>query len=134
MWAKAFCARRRRISSEARAVVAAKLGEELRVVARVDDDGEAGEILGRGPDHRRSADVDHLDGLRLVDAGAGDRAFERIEVHHHEVEGLDAVLRQGCAMRRLRAVGEDAAVDLRMQRLDAAVEDLGEAGDRRRRR
>ena len=96
---------------------------------RIDDDGETGEVLRRGADHRRSADVDHLDRFGVGDAGTRDRALERIEVDRHQVEALDAVLGEGRAVRGLGAVGEDAAVDLRMQGLDPTVEYLRETGD-----
>ena len=73
-------------------------------------------VLGRGAGHRRAADVDGLD--------AGD-SRERVEVRHHEVERLDAVLLEVGVVRLLAAVGEDAAVDVRVQRDHAVVEHLG---------
>ena len=97
--AKAFCASRRRRPMETAPSPLRKLGEEAVVVARVDEDGQTGEVLGRRPDHRRPADVDHLDRLRLGDPGARDRALERVEVDHHEVEALDAVLRESGGVR-----------------------------------
>ena len=51
-----------------------------------------------------------------------------IEVHDHEVDRLDAVLAHRRHVRREVAAAEEAAVDLRVQRLHAAVEHLGEAG------
>ncbi len=108
---------------------ARELGEEAVVVAWIDQYGQAAEVLGRRPDHRRAADVDHLDRLRLGDSRARDGAFERVEIDRHEIEACDAVFRQRRGVRRLRPVGEDAAVNPRVERLDAAVEDLGEAGD-----
>ena len=62
-----------------------------------------------------------------VQPGLRDRRRERIEVHHHQVDGLDAVLGHHRVVGA--APAEQAAVDLRVQRLDAAVHDLGEAGD-----
>ena len=72
--------------------LAARLAQllEHRVVAlRPDDDGDPVVVLGRGADHRRAADVDVLDRLRLADARLGDRALERIEVDADEVDRLD---------------------------------------------
>jgi len=84
------------------------------------------EVLGGGPHEGRPADVDQLD--------AGVRG-ERVQVDHHQVDRLDAVL---CHLRRvvrLVPVGEDAAVHLRVQRHHAMIEDrghtrhLGDIGD-----
>jgi hypothetical protein len=94
----------------------------------VDDDGDARVVLGGCADHRRATDVDLLDDL--VAAGAGrDGLAERVEVAHDEVEGLDAELVELAHVVGQAAVGEDAGVHLRVQRLDPAVEALGEAGD-----
>ena len=60
--------------------------------------------------------------------------LEGIEVHHHHVDGGDAVLLQRLDVRGHAAPGQDAAVDLRVQGLHAAVEDLREAGHVRDRR
>ena len=84
-------------------------------------------VLGRRPDHRRTADVDLLD--TVVDAcAAGHRLGERVEIGHDQVDAHDVVLVEGVPVRLLAPVGQDPAVDSRMQRLDPAVEDLGEAG------
>ena len=76
-------------------------------------------VLGRGTHHGRAADVDQLDG--------GVRR-ERVEVRHHEVDGLDAVGRQVVEVLGLGAVGQDPAVDLGVQGLDPPAEHLGRAG------
>jgi hypothetical protein len=75
------------------------------------------------------ADVDVLDRL-----GIGRRwraaltvCSKGIEVDHHEVNRRDAVLGHDRIVD-CRAWASSAAVDLRMQRLHAAVHDLGEAG------
>ena len=65
---------------------------------------------------------------RSVDAGPGDRRLERIEVHDDEVDRLDALgLERGEVVGDV-AAGEDAAVELGVERLDPAAEDLGLAG------
>ena len=54
---------------------------------------------------------------------------EGVEVDDDEVDGRDALsLQLGDVLRQV-AAGEDAGVDGGMERLDAAVEDLGEAGE-----
>ena len=73
------------------------------------------------------ADVDLLDAL--VGARAGrDGLAERVEVGDDEVERLDAELGELLDVGVEAAVGEDAGVHLGVQRLDAAVEALGEPG------
>ena len=52
---------------------------------------------------------------------------ERVEVHHDEVERLDAELRELLLVGLEPEVGEDAGVHPRVQGLDPAVEALGEA-------
>ena len=104
-----------------------ELREHARVVGRIDDDRDALVVLGRRADHRRPADVDVLD--RLVERRAArDRLAERVEVHDHEIDRDEAGL--PASPRGASAVGrpEEAAVDARVQRLDAPVEDLGRAG------
>src|SRR6185436_17359550 len=75
------------------------------------------------------ADVDLLD--QGVEAGrrVGGGAGERVEVHDHQVDGLDAVRSDGGQVLRQVPPGQDAAVDGRVQGLDPAVEHLGKGGD-----
>ncbi len=54
---------------------------------------------------------------------------EGVEVGDDEVEGLDLELRELPDVGLEAAVGQDAGVDAGVQRLDAAVEALGEAGE-----
>jgi hypothetical protein len=51
-------------------------------------------VLRRRADHRRTADVDVLDRLRLGHALAGDGLLEGIEVHADEVDRLDPLGRK----------------------------------------
>ncbi len=97
------------------------------VVGGVHEDDHAGEVLRGRAQHGGPADVDVLQGLGLGHA-ARDRLAEGVEVDAHEVDGVDAV-RGELREVPLVAPREDAAVNAGMQRLDAAVEDLGEAGD-----
>jgi hypothetical protein len=59
------------------------------------------------------------------------RRQKRVEVDDDEVDQRDAVLRQGRHVRRVVAPGQDAAMDLRLQRLDPPIQDLRLAGERR---
>ncbi len=74
-----------------------------------------------------AADVDVLDDVLVVGA-ARDGLHERIEVADDEVDRLNAVGGHGLLVFGIVADGENAAVDERVQRLDPAVEHLGEAG------
>ena len=98
----------------------AQLFEHDRIVRRRRQDTDVLVVLGRGAHHGGPADVDQLDrGVRR----------ERVQVRHHQVDGLDAVGLQVVEVLGLGSVGEDAAVDLRVQGLDPPPEHLGRAGD-----
>jgi len=101
-------------------------GQHVGVARGAGDDGDRRVVLGRGPHHRRAADVDLLDAL--VGAGAGGhRLAEGIEVRDHQVERLDTELLELPDVGVEAAVGQDAGVHLGVQRLDPAIEALGEA-------
>ncbi len=109
---------------------AALLERDQDVVVAVGrgDDRDRRVVLGRRAHHRGAADVDLLDAL--VGRGAGHhRLGERVEVRDHEVERRDPQLLELGDVRRQPAVGEDPGVHLRVQRLDPAVEALGEPGE-----
>src|SRR4029079_14195827 len=78
---------------------------------------------------RRAADVDVLDDLLVTGAEAAGGALERVEVHADEVDELDVVLRGLAQVLGVVAPGEETGVELGMERLDAAVHDLREAGE-----
>ena len=81
-------------------------------------------VLGRRAHQRRPADVDLLDEVLVADAGLRSGLLELVEVDDDDAEGLDALLGQLGAMRRIVEVGQHAAVDARVQGLDPAVEHL----------
>ena len=121
----------RQLEAEGRAGAArgGQVLEHARVVPRVDHDQHVAEVLRRRPHHARPADVDLLD--QGVEAGrrVGGGPRERIEVHDHQVDGLDAVRPDGGQVLRQVAPGQDAPVDRRVQGLDPPIEHLGEGGD-----
>ena len=90
--------RRERLGRE----LAARLERELALAAELVEDEAVAlgpaerravrEVLRRAAQHRRAADVDHLDRLRLGDALLRRDLLEGIEVDADEVERLDAVL------------------------------------------
>ena len=101
---------------------------DFLVVLRVHDDGDVVVVLGGAAEHGGAADVDVLDGVVERDVGLRDGGLERVKVHHHEVNRRDAVLLHSGLVLSVAADVEQAAVDLRVQRLHAAIEHLGEAG------
>ena len=125
----AWVARSRSVSKLQLVVVLLHLFDDAAVAARVGDHGHALEVLGGGADHGRPADIDVLDDLFLGDAAAAGDFLEGIEADDHHVDGLDVVLLEREHVLVDVAVGQQAGVDVGMQRLHAPVEDLGEAGD-----
>src|SRR5690606_19585395 len=97
------------------------------VIALVDDHGYGSVVLGGGPDHGWSADVDVLDAV-VKRSALRQRLLERIEIDDQEVDGFDAMRLCRRDMLLVAAHGEQAAVDRRVQRLHAAIEHLGKPG------
>ncbi len=133
---------RERLSGEAAAgleqqvTALAHLRQHLVVALGPADGRDVGEVLGRCAQHRGAADVDHLDRVLLADRAPGGDLLERIEVDADEVEGLDPVVVERGVVVGPVAAGEDGSVDVRVQRLDPAAEQLWHLGqllDRRHR-
>ena len=110
------------------AAVGRDLVEDLRILGRIGGDGGEGVVLGRRAHQRRPADVDLLDGLFQRNALPRHGGLERIEIHHDQLEGEDAVLGQRLHVLGIVVAAEDAAVDLRMEGFQPAVHHFGEAG------
>ena len=87
------------------------------------------EVLRRRADHRRPADVDVLDHLVLGRPATRGGPLERVEVHAHQVDELDLLLLGGEHVIGVVAQRQQPGVELRMERLDPAAHDLGEAGE-----
>ena len=85
-------------------------------------------VLGGRTHHGWAADVDVLDhvGRRLA---RRDGLLEGVEIHDHELKGSEAQLLELRAVVGEAQVSEQARVHGGVQRLHAAVERLGEAGD-----
>jgi hypothetical protein len=105
-----------------------ELPDKDRIVGRACDDSDVFEILGGGADHGGPADVDVLDEMTEGDIGLCGGFLESVEVYNHHVDGSDAVGGYGRLVIGVAALVEEAAVDLGVQRLYAAVEHFGEAG------
>ena len=109
------------------AVVRVQSLDQFRVVGWINHGGDVFMVLGGGAQHRRAADVDVFDRLGHRAVGCGGDLFKRIQIHHQQIDAVDAVLRH----RRIvdAAPAEQTAVDFWVQGLDATVHDLGKAGD-----
>ena len=103
-----------------RTVTLAQLGQDDGVILRRRHDAHVRMVLGRAAHHRRAADVDELNG------GVG---RERVEVGDHQVDGLDAVGLQVGHVAGHVAIGQDPAVDLRVEGLHPAAQHFGGARD-----
>ena len=108
--------------------VLAKLAQHDLVLARVGDHGDVREVLRGRAQHRRAADVDHLDRLVLGRPDPRGERRERIEVDADDVERLDPLVGELLDVVFAVALGEDAGVDRRVERLDAAAEHLRRTG------
>jgi hypothetical protein len=105
----------------------AQLCEHGRVPLGAADRRAVGEVLRRAAQHRRPADVDHLDRVLLADPPLRRHLREGVEVHADEVERPDLVLVQRGEVVVAVTPGEDGRMDARMERLDAAAEHLRDA-------
>jgi len=103
-------------------------GEHALVVGGVGDDGDGRVVLRGAAQHGRAADVDVLDGVFERAVGLRDGGFEGVEVDDDEVDEVDAVFLGFVEVLMRVAPAEEAAVDLRVQGLNAAFHDLREAG------
>ena len=106
-----------------------ELVEHRAVLVLVGDSSDVREVLRGGAQHRRPADIDHLDDLGLGHAAPVRKRRERIEVDADHVERLDPLLGDRRDVLRQLAPREDPGVDTRVERLDAAAQHLRRLGD-----
>ena len=108
--------------------VGAELVEQNGIVHRVYDDANVFIVLCGCAHHRRTADVDVLDGVIEGARGIGHGLAKWIEIDDHQIDGRYVVRGQRCHMLDRIATRKNAAVNLRMQCLDATVQHLGKPG------
>ena len=127
VWLKALAARRNALVEIELALRGLHLHEDRPIVGRI---GHRDELVDSSPPRAPSPGRRYrvLDRVFHRDAGLGHGLREWIEVHHHQVDGRDAVLFHRLHVVGLVAPREDAAVDLRVQRLHAAFHHLRKAG------
>ena len=85
-------------------------------------------VLGGRPHHRRTADVDVLDGLSQRAVGFGYGLREGVKIDYEDVDGGYPRGADGFHVRGHVAPRQDAGMHFRMQGLDASIEHLREAG------
>ena len=74
---------------ERRASRACQLLDDLSIIAGIDHDHDIAEILPRGAQEGRPADIDLFDQLVERGLGVARGCGERIEVHHNQIHRLD---------------------------------------------
>ncbi len=102
--------------------------DDLPVEGGINHDGDRSVVLRGRTHHRRTADVDLLDHVVLRGAG-GDGLHERVQVDDHQVDRVNVHGGQGVHVLAHAAVGQDAAVDPRVQRLHAPVQHFRGTGN-----
>ena len=83
-------------------------------------------VLGGRSDQGGSADIDVLD-RRCAVRACRNRLLKRIKIGDDKIDRRKTVPIHLPSMRRIIALGQNAAVDARMERLDAAVENSQES-------
>jgi hypothetical protein len=107
-----------------RQIVLSQQSENPVVLVRPTHDGDVREVLCGGPQQRDPADVDLLERVSERRALFRHCFLERVEVDDDHVDGLDALLLERGDVALLIRQRQDGPVDARVQRLDAAVQDL----------
>ena len=101
------------------------LGQDGIIVGRIGNDGNARGVLGGRAQHGGATDVDVLDGVREGDLGVGDGLLELVQVDDDQVDQLNAVLSRLLHVLLGIAAGQQRAMNLGVQGLNAAVHHLG---------
>ncbi len=109
--------------------VSRELGDEGGVVGGGADDGNVLKVFCRRAEHGWAADVDVFDEFGRGDARLGGGFLKGVEVDDDHVDRLDRMGLDRGGVFGVAANVENAAVDLRVECFDAAVEHLGEAGE-----
>ncbi len=111
-----------------RNVVFLECCEHRRIVGGVYYHEDVLVILRRRTQHGGAADIDVLDGFCVGAVGSRRRRFEWVQIHDQKIDDADAVLGEHRVVDA--AAREQTTVNVRMQRLYAAIHDFGKARDR----
>ena len=101
------------------------LGQDGIIVGRVGDDSNTRGVLGGRAQHGGTADVDVLDGIREGDLRISDGLLELVQVDDDQIDQLNTVLSGLLHVLLGIAAGQQCAVNLGVQGLNAAVHHLG---------
>ena len=108
--------------------ISIQCGNDLAIIGRVAHHSDKFMVLGRCPQHGRSANIDGFDQCGRI-IGARQLRFKRVEIDGDEIDIFDPLFTHCGQMRIIVAPCQQAAMDMRMQRLYAPVHDFGKAGD-----
>ena len=106
---------------------AAHVGDHGGVILRVGYDGDAFMVFRGRADHGRAADIDIFDACFVIRT-CGDGCFERVKVHHQQVDRTDIVFFHCRHVPGIAATRKNTAVNFRVQRFYATVHHFGKAG------
>ncbi len=112
-----------------RAIVRSHFRNDRVVPVGVDDDSLVFEVLCRRAEHCWPADVDLLNCIVECYARLGYRLLEGVEVHHHHVDRFDIQLFQLFHVLSIVGNSQQTGMNLRMQGLDPAIENLRKPGN-----
>ena len=108
------------------AIILLQFRKHRGVIGAVDNDRDRRMILGGGAQQGWPADIDILDRHRQVAVITRHGLLKGIKVDHHHIDGPNTVLRHHRLIRP--AARKNTAVNLRVQRLDAAGHHLRKTG------
>ncbi len=112
---------------EGRIAAGGNVFRDFRVVQRINDHRDTGVIFRRTAQHRRPADVNVLNRVVQSDIRLRHRLLEWIKIHHDEINWLNVVRADGGFVRFVAANEQQAAVDFRVERFDAAIKHFRKA-------
>ena len=102
--------------------------QDCGIVRRGGDHGNARKILGGGPNHRRTADVNILDQVGKARLGTRSHLLEGIQVDDHQINESDGELLQSPEVCGIVAPGQNSRMNGGMKGLHAAVQHFRQAG------
>ena len=97
------------------------------VVTRIDNNGHALVIFCSTPQHGWTANVDVLNGILQRHIRFGHGGLEGVEVYHHQIDRLNAVLGGGGFVLGIAAQVKQPAVNFGVQRFHTTIHHLGKA-------
>ena len=105
----------------------AKLREQTVVTRGVNDYRDIGVVFCGRSHHRRPTNINLLDDVFALGAG-GHRLHEGVQIHDHETKRLNTKIFEGGAVVGVTQVGQNPAVDRRVQCFYSTVQSFGKTG------